>query len=105
MQLNYILTDPSFFSNEGRSGQVSHALGIIEGLHANGVKLNVVSEENIQRYIDNSSLNDINLQTIEKGSGIIGSFIFAINCIRQAKLNGNDLLIRKCSKLDIFIYK
>src|SRR5699024_4592708 len=94
MKLNYVLTAPSYFS-KGPRGQVSHALGIIKGLEANGVQLTVISEENISSFLTDA-LGEVTFQHIKKsGRTILGDIVFSIRCLIQAKNNGGKLLIRK----------
>lgn len=95
MKLSYVLTGPFFFSDEGPGGKASHALGIINGLQANSVELDVIAEENIFRFLT-SPLDGVTIQSMKKrGKGKIEEVRFAIRCMQQAKKNNHDILIRK----------
>jgi len=93
MKITYILPDPNFASAKGKGGQVSHALGVIDGIERNNIDIQVLGEKNISRFYGGR-----NIRYIEGISGgyLINTIIYAYKCLAISSSNDSDaILIRK----------
>lgn len=93
MKITYVLPDPNFASAKGKGGQVSHALGVIDGIERNNIDIQVLGEKNISRFYGGR-----NIRYIEGISGgyLINTIIYAYKCLAISSSNDSDaVLIRK----------
>lgn len=84
---NYIIPDSDFASEKGKGGQVSHALGILEGLKHNNIDITLFAERNFKRF--HNSFTEIKVPKID-----ILDIIFSIKALLISK-SCEVLIIRK----------
>jgi glycosyltransferase involved in cell wall biosynthesis len=99
MKLTYILPGKFFASEEGRGGQVAHALGVIKGLAQNNLSVTVVGEPNLQNKYVKNTIDGVTFESINKDSfpiPIVSKLKFAYKCTKKATVGRRDaVLIRK----------
>lgn len=95
-QFSYVLPDRRFFRS-GRGGAVSHAIGIIDGLHHNRALANVVvGERGKEMLIDMASLRSDTIQEVNAAIPDFVPFAFEVRALQAAiKSNANIILFRK----------
>lgn len=97
MNFHYFLSGSDFFSR-GPGGQVSHAVGILNGISDNYKDVCVYSEDNVSKY-SHRLKGTVKVETFGTGGGTLFSilmsirFLFLINKI--SKSSNEHILIRK----------
>lgn len=84
---NYLIPDSDFASEKGKGGQVSHALGVLEGLKQNNVDVTLYAESNFKRF--HNSFVEIRAPKID-----ILDIIFSIKTLLKSR-SCEVLVIRK----------
>ena len=106
MDLIYGITSPLFFKNI-RSGQVSHAAGIVSGLIDNGINVTVVGPKNGQNIF--SEIGGVSYKPIEglrfKRLRLLSEVFSVYKFFKVLKsTKGDVLLIRKNLAFVLFYY-
>jgi glycosyltransferase involved in cell wall biosynthesis len=87
--IHYIIPQSTFF-NEGKSGRVSHALGIINGFLKNKQNIKITASSSILNYIQESpnlKLNLIPHKCLE--------LLFIFKCLRESNEEFEIIIVRK----------